>query len=125
MRIKQSVIAISALALASCATTAATPMLDADGEPIWVISCNSGQSILSDGDGLSSLWQQPGVQACFRKAEEICPSGYRLVSADQDAGAASGGAYTDSLGDVRASYRQGVERTVIVRCEAGATSPPT
>lgn len=81
-----------ALLLGGCVSSA-SPMLSAEGEPMWAISC---------GGELNSM------QTCFKKAAEVCPYGYRLLDTRETRGSA------DDPGLVTG----GRSRIAYVTCEA-------
>lgn len=119
-------VALGVFTLAGCVTPApvATQMLAPDGQPMWVISCGSGDvsgMTIGGGDGpLSQLInQQPTLQTCFEKAAEVCaPQQFVLLDQRESLGAARGNysAGTTYGANPSASYSQDVDRTVYVRC---------
>ena len=121
----KKLVVLGAIALAGCVTPAptATQMLAADGQPMWVISCGSGDVSgmeIGGGDGpLSQLLnEQPTLQTCFEKAAEVCaPQQFMLLDQRESLGEARG-RVSESSYDSRlsGSYSQDVDRTVYVRC---------
>jgi hypothetical protein len=93
MRTLSYALSLSCLGLGACAT--ATDIHGPDGQQAVLIECPGAAVPMS---------------ACFEKANEVCPSGYKLLDAQEGGSAASFtqfGAYSAT----------GVQKRIVVRCQ--------